>query len=129
MTFFPNKAVMAALSVLIVQVAPVRARAAATPGPAGESLSPGSAVALAPATSDLSFAQIDRSAAASGLMLVGSITGVGLLALQLTASPNQCLSYTYDLNGNVITRTNAIYGATARWGSSPFGCFDWAVAP
>lgn len=66
----------------------------------------------------------DRDAKRSHLLLSG-LSVIQLLALVQGASPNQCVTYAFDLNGNITTRTDAIYGATATWGSSAYGCFNW----
>lgn len=62
-------------------------------------------------------------ARAIGLTLVG---GQMLALLQSASSPNLCISYTYDRNGNVLVKTNSTFGAHASWGSSIYGCFVWA---
>jgi hypothetical protein len=50
-----------------------------------------------------------------------------LAAVQAVASQNQCISYVYDHNGNITTKTDFGFGATATWGSSTFGCFSWTA--
>ena len=59
---------------------------------------------------------------ASGISL---LSGQMLMLLQ-SATPNQCISYSYDHNGNITVRSNLAYGATATWGTSIFGCFSWS---
>lgn len=60
-------------------------------------------------------------AEASGVMLVSS----DMLALfQIASSPNFCVAYSYDRNGNLLVKTNGTYGQ-AVWGSASFGCFSW----
>ena len=52
-----------------------------------------------------------------------------LLAMyQVVSGQNQCFVYTYDHNGNRLTRSNLNPGATATWGSAVYGCYNW-VAP
>jgi len=64
-------------------------------------------------------------AQASSLAVMNS----NILALfQAVGAPNQCVSYTYDKNGNILVRANQTYGSQATWGSSTFGCFSWAGA-
>jgi hypothetical protein len=49
-----------------------------------------------------------------------------LAAFQAISSQNQCTIFTYDHNGNITAKTNQPYGTTATWGSSAYGCFNWA---
>jgi hypothetical protein len=49
-----------------------------------------------------------------------------LALLQITGNQGQCFLYTYDLNGNRLAGNNLIYGASGTWGTSVYGCFDWA---
>jgi YD repeat-containing protein len=53
----------------------------------------------------------------SGAHFTGLLGGIG--------TQNQCLSYTYDKNGNRTSQNNQVFGATATWGSSTYGCFSW----
>lgn len=48
-----------------------------------------------------------------------------LLLSQVVSPPNQCISYSYDRNGNIIVRTDQAYGSSGTWGSSVYGCFSW----
>jgi hypothetical protein len=51
-----------------------------------------------------------------------------LIALyQIVSGQNQCFVYTYDHNGNRLTRGNLNPGATATWGSSVYGCYNWTT--
>lgn len=61
-------------------------------------------------------------AQASSLSLVSSQM---LMFLQIASAPNQCISYSYDRNGNITARNNKAYGAQGTWGSSVYGCFSW----
>lgn len=51
-----------------------------------------------------------------------------LMMFQAAGAPNQCVSYTYDKNGNITVRTNQTYGSGTTWGSSLFGCFSWTAS-
>ena len=59
------------------------------------------------------------------------ILGLATSAADLTAllggtgAQNQCLSYTYDKNGNRTSQNNRAFGTTATWGASTYGCFNW----
>ena len=57
----------------------------------------------------------------------GLVNSQVLVALQAVTGQNQCVSYTYDLNGNITAKSNLSFGATATWGSSTFGCFSWTA--
>ena len=57
---------------------------------------------------------------AAGLILLNS----ELLALFQTLS-HQCLTFTYDLNGNRLTSGSQTYSTAPIWGSSVYGCFSW----
>lgn len=47
-------------------------------------------------------------------------------SLMILLNPNLCIAYSYDLNGNRISRSDVIYGAPgATWGSAIYACFDW----
>jgi len=51
-----------------------------------------------------------------------------LLAMyQIVSGQNQCFVYTYDHNGNRLTRSNLNPGATATWGSAVYGCYNWTT--
>lgn len=50
-----------------------------------------------------------------------------ILALfQASGAPNQCVSYTYDKNGNITVRINQTYTSQPSWGVALFGCFSWS---
>lgn len=51
-----------------------------------------------------------------------------LLLMQSVASQNECVSYTFDKNGNVLTKVSQAHGSAAVWGSSVFGCFSWTAS-
>ena len=60
---------------------------------------------------------------ASGVILVST----DMLALfQTVSAANQCISYQYDRNGNLIAKISSTFGAAPTWGSSSFGCFSWS---
>jgi len=48
-----------------------------------------------------------------------------LAMLQVMGSQNICFTYSYDHNGNRLSRNNQTFAATGTWGSSVFGCFIW----
>jgi hypothetical protein len=48
-----------------------------------------------------------------------------LAMLQVVGSQNVCLTYSYDHNGNRLSRNSQTFAATGTWGSSVFGCFIW----
>ena len=107
----PRVRVIVVLAALLIAQA-VSAEAA---GPAAtvRSLGGGSPVALRSA--------FPRSPA------VGLVNSQVLVALQAVTGQNQCVSYAYDLNGNITAKNNLSFGATATWGSSTFGCFSWTA--
>lgn len=43
------------------------------------------------------------------------------------ATPNMCLGFTYDQNGNRLTQTTAGFNASSVWGSSTYPCFVWSA--
>lgn len=57
----------------------------------------------------------------------GLISSELLAAFQSVASQNQCVSYTYDHNGNITAKVDQTFGASPTWGSSSFGCFTWTA--
>ncbi len=59
---------------------------------------------------------------AAGLVLMNSEM---LALIQIIGSQNLCITYSYDHNGNIVTRNNLAYGAQGTWGSSVYGCFNW----
>lgn len=63
-------------------------------------------------------------AAGSG-MLVGA--EMAALIQILVQSPNLCIAYTYDANGNRTGQVNSVYGSGATWGSVAYGCFTWTA--
>ena len=49
-----------------------------------------------------------------------------IAAIQAVSTPNACIRYTYDLNGNRETQVNSTFGAPGvTWGSAVYGCFSW----
>ena len=49
-------------------------------------------------------------------------------AIQAVSTPNTCIRYTYDLNGNRTTQVNSAFGAPGvTWGSAVYGCFSWTA--
>ena len=49
-----------------------------------------------------------------------------LLAMIMVSTPNECVRYTYDLNGNRKTQNSVLWGAPGTtWGSAVYGCFSW----
>jgi hypothetical protein len=56
------------------------------------------------------------------------ILNSNLLALyQIVSGQNQCFVYTYDQNGNRLTRSNLNPTATAAWGTAVYGCYNWTT--
>lgn len=51
--------------------------------------------------------------------------GALLASAQVVAGQNVCFKYTYDKNGNRISKTNLTWGSGATWGSTTYGCFNW----
>jgi len=45
--------------------------------------------------------------------------------VQSIATQNQCLTYSYDKNGNRQTESALIFGTAPVWGAAPYGCFTW----
>lgn len=50
-----------------------------------------------------------------------------MMFVQATTYVNQCVTYTYDKNGNLKVRSNNQYGTQTVWGASTFGCFSWTA--
>jgi hypothetical protein len=65
------------------------------------------------------------AAPASGLTMLN--TSVLLMFQAITAQP-QCSSYSFDVNGNILSRHDFSAATAATWGSSVYGCFNWASA-
>lgn len=57
--------------------------------------------------------------------LAGSNAMLGVIQMML-ASQNQCITYTYDANGNRLGVGRGTLG-TATWGSSAYPCFFWGI--
>lgn len=56
----------------------------------------------------------------------GLSNAIGLAAVQSVSAPNACISYSYDRNGNILTKSAGTYGQ-ATWGSSAYACFSWTA--
>ena len=65
------------------------------------------------------------AAQASPLMFVTNVsTPANVLAMASTTS--QCISLTYDRNGNRLSQTvSLMIGTTTYWNSGVYGCFVW----
>ena len=50
-----------------------------------------------------------------------------LAMLQVMGSQNVCFTYSYDHNGNRLSKDNQTFATTGTWGSSVFGCFIWTT--
>jgi hypothetical protein len=61
-------------------------------------------------------------AAASRHLPIG---GALLASLQVVGGQNVCFKYTYDKNGNRVSKVNLTWGPGATWGSTTYGCFNW----
>lgn len=79
----------------------------------------------APANSGQSQAS-PRTLAHAGVRLPSFVNSEVLAALQAVSAQNQCMSYAYDHNGNITSKTDQTFGQ-ATWGSSAFGCFTWTA--
>jgi hypothetical protein len=66
------------------------------------------------------------SAAPAQALGLGMVSGQVAGIIQMLISPNLCITYTYDLNGNRTAQSNVTYGSPgAVWGSAVYACFDW----
>ena len=84
------------------------------------------ALAAEPVVANASARAAPAAAAArvSRLLLANG----NLLAMyQIVSGQNQCFVYTYDHNGNRLTRSNLNPGPGAMWGSAVYGCYNWAT--
>lgn len=80
----------------------------------------------APASSGQSQAN-PRTATSVRVQLPSFVNSEVLAALQAVSAQNQCMSYAYDHNGNILTKTDQAFSASPTWGSSAFGCFTWTA--
>lgn len=69
--------------------------------------------------------QVAASNIASSVPAAEATSAVVAGAVQAIAAQNQCLTYSYDKNGNRQVETSMTFGSTATWGSSVYGCFRW----
>ena len=83
------------------------------------SMRPGRCLAVALAAQ---LALISPAHAASSVLINSQM----LALFQAIGTPNICVTYTYDLNGNRKTQNSMLWGAPGTtWGSAIYGCFSW----
>ena len=80
--------------------------------------------ASAPLASSSPRASVPAAVRVSKVVVVNSNL---LVMYQIVSGQNQCFVYTYDQNGNRLTRSNLNPGATATWGSAVYGCYNWTT--
>lgn len=67
---------------------------------------------------------LPRPAGASDLVLANT----AMIAAFAALGDQVCFAYTYDRNGNRLSTNNVTYSRGGTWGSSAYGCFNWASA-
>jgi hypothetical protein len=75
-----------------------------------------------PSVESLEITAVDMATIAPATAATSVFLAEGV---QSIATQNQCLTYSYDKNGNRQTESALIFGTAPVWGAAPYGCFTW----